>query len=182
MRARELEPDVRAALEETAWKEADRMRRLIEQLLDLSRLDARAVQVRPEPIVLRRVLEQVIEEDGGDVALDVEPDLVVVADPLVVERVVSNLLANARSHGRPPVRISGKQQNRYLRIAIEDAGEGVPKRLQPRLFERFERGTAGEGTGLGLAISKAYAVAHGGDLIHVPTERGARFELILPVG
>jgi signal transduction histidine kinase len=182
LRARELEPDVRAALEETAWKEANRMRRLIEQLLDLSRLDARSVRVRPEPIVLRRVLEQVIEEGGGDVAVDVEPDLVVVADPLVIERVVSNLLANARSHGRPPVRISGKQQNRYLRIAVEDAGEGVPKRLQPRLFERFERGTAGEGTGLGLAISKAYAVAHGGDLTHVPTERGARFELILPVG
>jgi signal transduction histidine kinase len=182
LRARELEPDVRAALEEMAWKEADRMRRLIEQLLDLSRLDARSVQVRPEPIVLRRVLEQVIEEDGGDVALDVEPNLVVVADPLVIERVVSNLLANARSHGRPPVRISGKQQNRHLRIAVEDAGAGVPKGLQPRLFETFERGTAGEGTGLGLAISKAYAVAHAGNLIHVPTERGARFELILPVG
>jgi len=182
LRARELEPDVRAALEEMAWKEADRMRRLIEQLLDLSRLDASSVQVRPEPIVLRRVLEQVIEEDGGDVALDVEPNLVVVADPLVIERVVSNLLANARSHGRPPVRISGKQQNRHLRIAVEDAGAGVPKGLQPRLFETFERGTAGEGTGLGLAISKAYAVAHAGNLIHVPTERGARFELILPVG
>ena len=101
LRARELEPDVRAALEEMAWKEADRMRRLIEQLLDLSRLDARSVKVRPEPIVLRRVLEQVIAEDGGDVALDVEPDLVVVADPLVIERVVSDLLANARRHGRP---------------------------------------------------------------------------------
>jgi signal transduction histidine kinase len=182
LRARELEPDVRAALEEMAWKEANRLRRLTEQLLDLSRLDARSVKVRPEPIVLRRVLEQVIAEDGGDVALDVEPDLVVVADPLVIERVVSNLLANARRHGRPPVRISGKQQDRQLRIAVEDAGEGVPKPLQPRLFERFERGTAGEGTGLGLAISKAYAVAHAGNVIHVPIGSGARFELILPVG
>ena len=183
LRARELEPDVRAALEEMAWKESDRMRRLIEQLLDLSRLDARSVQVRPEPIALRRVLEQVIEgEGGGDVDLDVDPDLVVVVDPLVIERVISNLLANARSHGRPPVRVSGKERNRHLRIAVEDAGDGVPERLRPRLFERFERGTSGEGTGLGLAISKAYAVAHGGDLRYVPTEGGARFELILPVG
>jgi signal transduction histidine kinase len=182
LRARELEPDVRAALEETAWKESDRMRRLIEQLLDLSRLDARSVRLRPEPIALRQVLEQVIEGDDGDVVLDVDPDLVVVADPLVIERVISNLLANAKNHGRPPVRISGKQRNRHLRIAVEDAGEGVPERLRPRLFERFERGTAGEGTGLGLAISKAYAVAHGGDLTYVPTDRGARFELILPVG
>jgi signal transduction histidine kinase len=181
LRARELEPDVRAALEETAWKESDRMRRLIEQLLDLSRLDARSVQVRPQPIALRRVLERVIEdEDSHDVVLDVDPDLVVVVDPLVIERVVSNLLTNARNHGRPPVHISGKQRNGQLRVAVEDAGEGVPERLRPRLFERFERGTAGEGTGLGLAISKAYAAAHGGDVIHVPTDRGARFELILP--
>src|ERR671935_1588988 len=183
LRARELEPDVRAALEEMAWKESDRMRRLIEQLLDLSRLDARSVQVRPGPIVLRRVLEQGIEaEKAGDVVLDIDPDLVVVVDPLVIERVVSNLLANARSHGRPPVRVSGKERNRHLRIAVEDAGDGVPERLRPRLFERFERGTSGEGTGLGLAISKAYSVAHGGDLMYMPTERGARFELILPAG
>jgi two-component system sensor histidine kinase MtrB len=182
MRARELEPNVRATLEESAWKQSDRLRRLIEQLLDLSRLDARSVRVRPEPIVLRRVLEELVEEeDGSDVDLDVDPGLGVVVDPLVIERVVSNLLANAKSHGRPPVRISGEQRNRHLRIAVEDAGEGVPEPLRPHLFERFERGSAGGGTGLGLAIAKAYAVAHGGDLRHVPTERGARFELILPL-
>src|SRR4029450_11648030 len=168
------------------------MRGLIEQLLDLSRLDARSVQVRPEPIVLRRVLEAVIEaENGGDVVLDIDPDLVVVVDPLVIERVVSNLFANAKGHGRPPGCMPGKQRNRHLRIAVEDAGDGVPERLRPRLFERFERGTAGEGTGLGGGvskalgggeISKAYAVAHGGDVVYVPTERGARFELVLPVG
>ena len=182
MRARELDPDVREQLEESAWKQSDRLRRLIEQLLDLSRLDSRSVRVRPEPILLRRVLEDlVVEEDGSDVLVDVDPDVVVVVDPLVVERVVSNLVANARDHGRPPVRISGEQANGHLRIAVEDSGEGVPRPLQPRLFERFERGLAGEGTGLGLAIAKAYAVAHGGDLRHVPTDRGARFELILPI-
>ena len=180
LRGREHEPKVRAALEETAWKESDRMRRLIEQLLDLSRLDARSVRVRPEPIVLRRVVEELIEEEGGsEVLVDVDWGLSVVVDPLVIERVVSNLLANARSHGRPPVRISAEQRNRYLRLAVEDAGDGVPEPLRPRLFERFERGTAGEGTGLGLAIAKAYAVAHGGDLRLVPSERGARFELTL---
>ena len=51
----------------------------------------------------------------------------------------------------------------------------------PKLFERFERGLAGQGTGLGLAIAKAYATAHGGDLVYEPGERGgARFEVILP--
>ena len=183
LRARELEPEVRAQLEEAAWKQADRMRRLIEQLLDLSRLDARSLRLRPEPIVLRRVIEKLIEDEGGsEVGVDVDPGLNVVVDPLVIERVVSNLLANARSHGGPPIRISAEQRNRYLRLAVEDAGDGVPEPLQPRLFERFERGTAGEGTGLGLAIAKAYAVSHGGDLRLVPSERGARFELTLPLG
>lgn len=183
IRGRELEPEVRAELEETAWKQSDRMRRLIEQLLDLSSLDARRVRLRPEAIVLRSVVQELIEEEGGsEVVVDVDPNLSVVVDPLVIERVVSNLLANAKSHGRPPVRISGGRLNRHLRITLEDAGDGVPAQLQPRLFERFERGTAGEGTGLGLAIAKAYAVAHGGDLRHVPTERGARFELTVPLG
>ena len=183
LRARELEPEVRAQLEEAAWQQADRMRRLIEQLLDLSRLDTRALRVKPEPIILRRVIEKLIEEEGGtEVVVDVDPELNIVVDPLVIERVVSNLLANARSHGGPPIRISAEQRNRYLRLTVEDGGEGVPQALQPRLFERFERGTAGEGTGLGLAIAKAYAVAHGGDLRLLPSDRGARFELNLPLG
>ena len=52
--------------------------------------------------------------------------------------------------------------------------------LRPRLFERFARGDDGEGSGLGLAIARAYARAHGGDLVYDPGARGARFELILP--
>ena len=52
----------------------------------------------------------------------------------------------------------------------------------PRLFDRFERGTSGQGSGLGLAIAKAYANAHGGELLYTPTEGGACFELILPRG
>ena len=73
--------------------------------------------------------------------------------------------------GDPPAR---------SRIAVEDAGPGVSPELVPRLFERFERGIDGQGTGLGLAIAKAYAQAHGGDLIYDPAGSGARFELILP--
>ena len=142
--------------------------------------------LEPQTFDVRACLEELVQETAGDraseVHIDVPPSLEVTCDTNAFERVVSNLLANARSHGRPPVRISGNHRNRHLWIAVEDAGEGVPEPLRARLFERFERGIAGEGTGLGLAIAKAYAIAHGGDLRHVPTERGARFELILPVG
>jgi signal transduction histidine kinase len=182
MRARtDLSPEVRAQLEEAAWQQADRMRRLIEQLLDLSRLDERSVHIVPKPLVLRQVIEElVVDVNDAEVQLDVDPGLAVVADPLVIERVVSNLVANARSYGESPIRIGAEQRDRHLRISVEDNGLGVPEELQPRLFERFERGHEGQGSGLGLAIAKAYATAHGGDLVYLPEGRGARFELILP--
>jgi signal transduction histidine kinase len=182
MRARDdLSPEVRDQLEEAAWQQADRMRRLIEQLLDLSRLDERSVHIVPKPLVLRQVIEElVVDVNDAEVQLDVDPGLAVVADPLVIERVVSNLVANARSYGESPIRIGAEQRDRHLRISVEDNGLGVPEELQPRLFERFERGHEGQGSGLGLAIAKAYATAHGGDLVYLPEGRGARFELILP--
>ena len=182
LRARgdELAPDVRAELEETAWHQSDRLRRLIEQLLDLSRLDARSIDVHPQPIVLERTLAEIVR-DGDDVILEVDPALAVVADPLVIERVVSNLVANARQHGEPPVHVSAEARDRHIRIVVSDQGLGVPENLRPRLFERFEHG-GGSGTGLGLAIAKAYANAHGGDLTYQPGPWGTRFELVLPRG
>ncbi|HEY5099473.1 MAG TPA: GAF domain-containing protein [Gaiellaceae bacterium] len=180
LRARgdELAPDVRAELEETAWCQSDRLRRLIEQLLDLSRLDARAIEVQPQPIVLERTLADLVT--GDDVFVDVDPSLAVVADPLVIERVVTNLIANARQHGKPPVHVRAEARDRHLRITVTDAGDGVPEQLVPRLFERFEHGGPSGGTGLGLAIAKAYANAHGGDLYYEPGPWGTRFDLVLP--
>ena len=177
-RGSELEPQVRAELEETAWHQSDRLRRLIEQLLDLSRLDARAIEVQPQPLVLARTLAELA---NGDVQVDVDPSLAVVADPLVIERVVTNLIANARQHGEPPVLLRAEARDRHIRITVSDAGPGVPEQLVPRLFERFEHG-GGSGTGLGLAIAKAYANAHGGDLYYAPGPWGTRFELVLPRG
>jgi signal transduction histidine kinase len=182
LRARgdELMPEVRAELEETAWQQSDRLRRLIEQLLDLSRLDARAIEVQPQPLVLQRTLADIVN-GSTEVVVDVDPALAVVADPLVIERVVSNLVRNARQHGQPPVRVSAEQRDRHVRISVSDCGEGVPEELVPRLFERFEHGASG-GTGLGLAIAKAYAQAHGGDLFYEADAAGARFDLVLPGG
>ncbi len=182
LRARgdELDPIVRAELEETAWEQSDRMRRLIEQLLDLSRLDAHAIDVQPQPLVLERTLAEIVN-GGDDVVVDVDPGLAVVADPLVLERVVSNLVRNARQHGRPPVRVSAEQRDRHVRISVCDAGDGVAEEMVPRLFERFEHG-GGSGTGLGLAIAKAYANAHGGDLVYERDGAGTRFALVLPRG
>jgi len=178
-----LGEDVRRQLEQTAWEQADRMRRLIEQLLDLSRLDAHSVTIDPQPLVLRQVLEEVAEATApGTVDVDVDPGVAVIADPLVLDRVVSNLVANASRYGKPPIRVEASQRDQFIRILVSDAGDGVPDELVPRLFDRFERGTSGQGSGLGLAIAKAYANAHGGDLLYTPNDGGACFELILPRG
>ena len=181
LRARELDDATRAELEETLWQQANRMTRLIEQLLDLSRLDASSIALDPQPVVLRSALEEIAAAVGDPdaVRVDVDADLAAIVDRLALERIVSNLLANATRYGKPPVVISARQRDRHVRIAVEDAGEGVPEELVPRLFERFERGD-GQGTGLGLAIAKAYAQAHGGDLLYEPGKTGARFELVLP--
>ena len=173
-----LTPEVRHQLEETAFLQSDRMRLLIEQLLDLSRLDARSVVIEPQPLVLLQVLSDLVGAD--DVALNVDPGLAVMADPLVIDRVVTNLVANARNYGMPPIRIDAEERDSYVRISVSDDGAGIAEELVPRLFERFERGDDGVGSGLGLAIARAYATAHGGDLLYHAGEPGTRFELILP--
>jgi signal transduction histidine kinase len=184
-RGGELDADVREQLIRIGYEQSVRLCRLIEELLDLSRLDARAITVDPRPIVLESVLARVVEAAlPGEAALrlEVAPDLEAVADPLVIDRVVSNLLTNAARYGRPPIIVSAEQRDRHLRISVEDHGEGVTEDLRPRLFDRFARGDETSGSGLGLAIARAYARAHGGDLVYDPTARGARFELILPRG
>jgi signal transduction histidine kinase len=182
-----LSPEDRQELEEALWEQSRRLRRLIEQLLDLSRLDAKAIPIQPQTVLLRELLDEVAAaatvENMADIRIDVDEELEVVADRLALERILLNLVVNALRHGRPPVVLSVLQRDSYLRVRVEDSGDGVPSDLVPRLFERFERGGPGEGSGLGLAIAQTYARAHGGDLLYDPTANGgARFELILPRG
>ena len=182
-RGAELDPETREELLQIAYEQGDRLSRLLDQLLDLSRLDSRSIRVSPRPIVLQSVLSKIAREavpQGTPLDVDVPDDLAVIADPLVLDRVVSNLLANAVRHGEPPVVLAAEQRDRHIRISVTDNGEGVPEDLRPRLFERFERATDVPGSGLGLAIARAYARAHGGDLVYDEAVEGARFEVVIP--
>jgi len=132
---------------------------------------------------LKAVLADVVEgalPASDKVELAIPDDLAAVVDPLVLDRVVSNLIANAARYGAPPIRIEAQQRDRHLRVAVEDGGPGMPEELEGRIFDRFARGRGQTGTGLGLAIARAYAQAHGGDLVYDPRDRGARFELLIP--
>jgi signal transduction histidine kinase len=178
-----LSEELREELIRVGVEQGERLRRLVEELLDLSRLDARSISVEPRPLVLKAALADVVHgtlAGSGAVELDISDDLAAVVDPLVLERVVSNLVENAVRYGEPPIRISAQQRDRYIRVAVEDAGPGIPKDLEGRIFDRFARGGGNSGHGLGLAIARAYAQAHGGDLVYDPGASGARFELLIP--
>jgi signal transduction histidine kinase len=175
-----LDPELRETLIQVGYEQAERLRRLIEQLLDLSQLDARRLVRNPTPIELRALLAEIVAgivPQGSPVELDVPADLTIVADPVMIERVVANLLANAVRYGSPPIKIAVDEPDGQVRIAVEDSGPGVPEALEPHIFERFARGDDAPGSGLGLTIARAYSHAHGGELIYRRGAVGARFEL-----
>lgn len=185
-----LTDEQRHELRRTLYEQTDRLRRLVDQLLDLSRLEADAIEIRPQTFPVRRRVEELLlmvgGERGPDVELDVPPELETWADPDAFDRVVSNLITNALRYGEPPVHVHARQSDRHLRLSVEDRGRGVPPEFVPRLFERFSRSesssAASIGAGLGLSIAKSYAQAHGGELLYTPANpHGARFELVLPM-
>jgi signal transduction histidine kinase len=187
-RGDELDDRQRHELRATLERQADRMARLVEQLLDLSRLDADAIAINPEQINLRERIEDIVASVAADrladVQIGVDPELEAPADPGALDRIVGNLVANALRYGSPPVQVNAIHSDRHLRVFVEDRGDGVPAQFVPELFERFTRSsrTRVGGAGLGLAIARSYARAHDGDLVYEDAEpHGARFQLVLPV-
>jgi signal transduction histidine kinase len=181
--AEEQRRELRDALE----RQAARMAKLVDQLLDLSRLDADAITINPERINVRERLEEIVSavaaERADEVQVGAPADLEASADPAALERIVGNLVTNALRYGAPPVVVDAEQRDRHFRVYVEDRGDGVPSQFVPELFERFTRSGRehGGGTGLGLAIARSYARAHDGDLVYEDADpHGARFKLILP--
>jgi signal transduction histidine kinase len=177
--------ELRLALEQ----QTARMAALVEQLLDLSRLDAEAVEVKPQELDLRQRLEDVVAVAAGsrldDVRVEVIGPTVAVVDPSILDHIVTNLVTNALRYGQAPVLVSAVVDGGQVRISVEDAGPGVASEIEETLFERFTRaGVARDrvaGTGLGLAIAHAYARAHSGDLRYERGQpAGARFVVELP--
>jgi signal transduction histidine kinase len=185
-----LDEEQTRQLRHTLYEQTDRMRRLVDQLLDLSRLEANGIRIEPQPLnVLSRVqelLQLVTTEEAKDVTVNVPADLEALVDPNAFDRIVSNLIVNATRYGAAPIEIRAEQRDRHFRLSVQDHGRGVPLDFVPQLFERFTRGGSSrreraEGAGLGLAIAKSYAQAHGGDLLYEEASpHGARFDLVLP--
>jgi signal transduction histidine kinase len=184
-----LDDEQRMSVRVSLLQQTQRMAALIEQLLDLSRLDAESIDINPEQVDVRSQVEEIVHTAAADPASvnnDVPANTIVVIDRNALERIVTNLVTNAFRYGVPPVRVHAEQTDRHFRLSVEDKGKGVAPEFVPDLFERFTRSTVGRsipgGTGLGLAIARSYARAHGGDLFYedcVP--HGACFRLVLPM-
>ena len=167
-------------------KDVTRMRRMVDDLLEISRLEAGAQETRPERIDLRGFLAAVISDRlptarllGGMDEMPVD------VDRRRLERIIGNLLENARVHasGRG-VEVSAEQETGTIVVVVSDRGSGVEPADLDRLFDRFAVGDAsrsGTGSGLGLAIALQHAEQMGGTLqaAHRP-DGGLTFELRLP--
>ncbi|TCC53262.1 sensor histidine kinase KdpD [Kribbella capetownensis] len=163
----------RAELLETADESLDRLSRLVDNLLDLSRLQAGVLPVFTRPMALDEILPSVLAELGDQsekVSVDIPHTLPLVeADPALLERVVANLLANAIRHsppGRAPL-VTGSALGDTVEIRVIDRGPGIPREDRDRVFAPFQRlGDTDNtvGVGLGLALARGLAEAMHGTL------------------
>jgi two-component system sensor histidine kinase KdpD len=190
-----LSPETRAELLDIIRTEADRMERLVGNLLDMTRLESGGLVVKKEWVPLAEVVGSALrrmERRLGDrpVRTDIPPDLPMVhADAVLLEQVLSNLIDNVIEYSPPasPVEISAvsnRDGNGSVVIEIADRGPGLPPGTERRVFEKFFRAYPAEtrrGVGLGLAIVRGIVEAHGGN---VTAENraggGAVFRVSLP--
>jgi two-component system sensor kinase len=171
-------------------QQGQRLSRLVHDLLEMSRIESGYLETHLQPVRLRELIELTIGTyhtpiDG--ITIDVGVDVVVLADPDHLQRVLINLLDNAQKYGAPPVVVSAQRRPTRIELTVADQGPGVPDEFRERLFEKFAQASVGptrraSGTGLGLSIVRGLARAMGGEVSYVPnTPSGSRFVIDLPV-
>lgn len=167
--------------------ESRRLAGLVEDLMEISRLDAGAAPMAWEQVDVATLARAAVATRGWDdrVAVVALSPAVTVADPRRLDAVVANLVGNALQHGAPPVRVAISATAAGVTVVVSDGGGGIAPADLPRVFERFFKAdparTGGRGSGLGLAIARENARLHGGDLtVASPPGSGATFTLTLP--
>jgi PAS domain S-box-containing protein len=172
---------------ETVDADADRLTRLIGELLDVARIDSGRLQLRRQPMDIVGEVERIAGRYGGDsgpVTVQATPVPEIWIDPDKLAQVVINLLDNATRHGDGKVEVGivpGDEQ--AVEIWVQDEGPGIPEDLRERVFAKFWRHGSRTGTGLGLFIVRGLVDAHGGKTwVETGDSGGARVRFSLPVG
>jgi two-component system sensor histidine kinase KdpD len=174
-------PEERAELLATANESLNRLHHLVDNLLDMSRLQAGALSIFPQAVALYEIVPIALDSLGpiaGDVEISV-PDTLpdVHADPAMLERVIANLAANALRYGATdkPLRISASTHAGLVEVRVVDHGPGISEPDRERIFAPFQRlGDTDNttGVGLGLALSRGLMEAMGGTLVPEDTPGG----------
>ncbi|MGW1795985.1 ATP-binding protein [Streptomyces sp. NPDC001984] len=195
--------DQKRLMLETVDADANRVTRLIAELLDISRIDSGRLEVRRQPVDMGAAVGRHIQAyvAAGQLAdrflLRIEQPLPALwADPDKVDQVLSNLLENAVRHGEGTVTIevtpaaspretenADSTDDTATSVTVSDEGSGIPEESMNRVFTRFWRGSKRGGTGLGLYIVKGIVEAHGGTItVGRAPGGGAEFRFTLPAG
>ena len=192
----DIPPERRSEFARTIFSNTQRMQRIVDELLDLSRIESGHWQPRPQPVRVADVATEIFGRVGQiarakGVSLDTRissDSAVIEADRTALEQIAFNLVENAIRHTPPggSVAIETGREGRFIALRVRDTGSGIPAEHLPRIFERFYRADAGRsreagGTGLGLAIVKHLVEAHGGSVAADSVEgKGATISVLFP--
>jgi PAS domain S-box-containing protein len=183
--------DQKKVMLQTVNADADRVTRLITELLDVSRIDAGRLEMRKQVVDLPTAIQKAV---AGHIAAGEPPsrfDVRVLGelpemwvDPDKFQQVVGNLVENALRHGEGTVTVTVGPHDGGAVVTVSDEGEGIPEAVASRVFARFWRGGDRRGgTGLGLYIVKGLVEAHGGTVsVGRGPAGGAEFRFVLPAG
>ena len=187
------EPELRARFIRTAQDETVRLSRLIQDLLDLGRLEAGVVRLEKQPLSLQSLINRAVnamelrvQSKGMSIQQDI-PDVQIKGDPERLLQAFLNILDNAIKYSISNSRIfvSGRLEGSQVAVQIRDQGAGISETDLPHIFEEFYTADSSRkkgGTGLGLAISRRIVVAHGGNIhVHSKASEGAVFTIFLPL-
>lgn len=184
-----ISEDRRITLLQTLLDEAQRLHVLTSNLLDLTRLDEHAIQLRPEWCPADELLEAAQSQlgprlRGHQLTVAMPPEALLWCDARLIDQVLVNLLDNAVRHSPPggAIRVAVEVTSHQWKLTVHDNGPGIPAGHERAIFRKFYR-AAGDsdstGKGLGLAICAAIATLHGGE-IRAENAAGARFTMLLP--
>jgi len=191
-RTAHVSADQRSELEDTICEEAERLERLLGNLLDMTRLESGAVKVKRDWVPVEELVGSALTRlegklQGRPIDVQLSPALPLVSvDPVLIEQVFINLLENVAKYTPTDssIEIRGALGPQGVEITIADQGPGIPKGSEERIFEKFFRGThtGVGGVGLGLAICRGIIEAHGGQIrAQNRPAGGAEFQITLPI-
>ena len=167
-RGDELTDELRARLRASLVRQAKLLDNMTGDLLTSAQVQRGTLRVDIEPIDVKTILDGVLDEQFAGVTLEVDEPVRVMADPLRLEQMVTNLLTNAHKYGEPPISLVARLVDHAVEIEVLDRGSGVPEDFQPIMFDEYTRAgeNAARGTGLGLFVVRSVVEAQGGRITY----------------